>query len=119
MRSSKVRVHALAAVVLCAAALAACSERPANPRRVALGECRLPKVAQAAQCGHVDVPENRSSPNGRTLSIFVAVLPANTLSPAPDPLVIVAGGPGQAASSLGANTALRTQPLITGSGTAA
>jgi pimeloyl-ACP methyl ester carboxylesterase len=102
VRSSKVRVHALAAVVLCAAALAACSERPANPRRVALGECRLPKVAQAAQCGHVDVPENRSSPNGRTLSIFVAVLPANTLSPAPDPLVIVAGGPGQAASSLGA-----------------
>lgn len=61
----------------------------------------MPKVAQAVQCGALDVPENRQRPNGRHLSIFVAVLPANTLSPAPDPLVLLAGGPGQAASTLG------------------
>jgi pimeloyl-ACP methyl ester carboxylesterase len=88
--------------MLCAVALSACDRPAATGRRIALTECRLPKLAQAAQCGHVDVPENREAEAGHHLSIFVAVLPANTLSPAPDPLVIVAGGPGQAASSLGA-----------------
>ena len=80
--------------------IAACGDRgPA--RRIALSSCRLPKLAQAVQCGTLEVPENRQQPDGRRLSIFVAVLPANTLSPAPDPLVLLAGGPGQAASSLG------------------
>ena len=46
------------------------------------------------------MPEDRAKPDGRKLAIFVAVLKANTLSPQPDPLLIVAGGPGQAASAL-------------------
>ena len=93
-----------AAVVLAAAqllALGACGDRAAVERRIALAECRLPKVAQAVQCGRLEVPEDRAHPEGRKLSIFVAVLPANTLSPKPDPLVLLAGGPGQAASTLG------------------
>lgn len=80
--------------------LAACGE-PALTRSLSLTECRLPKVAQAVQCGELQVPENRTHPEGRKLSIFVAVLPANTLSPKPDPLVLLAGGPGQSASTLG------------------
>jgi pimeloyl-ACP methyl ester carboxylesterase len=117
VRSPVAGVRGLVAVVLCAVALAACGDHPAGARRIALSECRLPKLTQAVQCGHVDVPENRSARDGRTLSIFVAVLPANTLSPAPDPLVIVAGGPGQAASSLGAfarqlNDVRRTRDIV-------
>jgi pimeloyl-ACP methyl ester carboxylesterase len=81
--------------------LAACAERAPSGRHLVLAECRLPKLAQAVQCGMLDVPENRQQPNGRRLSIFVAVLPANTLTPKPDPLLLVAGGPGQAASMLG------------------
>jgi pimeloyl-ACP methyl ester carboxylesterase len=81
--------------------LAACAERAPSGRHLVLAECRLPKLAQAVQCGTLDVPENRQQPNGRRLSIFVAVLPANTLTPKPDPLLLVAGGPGQAASMLG------------------
>jgi len=81
-------------------ASAACSDR-APVRRIKLSECRLPKVAQAVQCGALDVPENRQRPYGRHLSIFVAILPANTLSPKADPLIVLAGGPGQAASTLG------------------
>ncbi len=81
--------------------LAACAERAPSARHIALTECRLPKLAQAVQCGTLDVPEDRQHPNGRRLSIFVAVLPANTLTPKPDPLVLIAGGPGQAASTLG------------------
>jgi pimeloyl-ACP methyl ester carboxylesterase len=80
--------------------LASCGE-PAVTRSLSLTECRLPKVAQAVQCGELQVPENRTHPEGRKLSIFVAVLPANTLSPKPDPLVLLAGGPGQSASTLG------------------
>src|SRR5690606_1729857 len=60
----------------------------------------LPGLDTAVQCGTVEVPENRAQPEGRRIEIFVALLPANTLTPRPDPLVILAGGPGQAATSL-------------------
>jgi len=96
-------VRACAAVALAATAalalLAGCGERAAQ-RSIALSECRLPRFPQPAQCGTVEVPENRAYPNGRKLKLFVAVLPANTASPKPDPFVILAGGPGQAASQL-------------------
>jgi pimeloyl-ACP methyl ester carboxylesterase len=66
-----------------------------------LTECRLPRLPTSAQCGELDVPENRSRPDGRRIKLAVAVLPALTLSPQRDPLFILAGGPGQAASMLG------------------
>jgi len=94
-------VLALPSIVALAVVLGGCADSAPGARRIALTECRLPKVAQAVQCGTLDVPEDRKRPNGRHLSIFVAVLPANTLSPKPDPLVLLAGGPGQAASTLG------------------
>ena len=74
---------------------------PGQGRSVTLAECRLAKLPIAAQCGTVEVAENRSVQNGRKIRIAVAVLAANTLNPLPDPLFILAGGPGQAASSLG------------------
>ena len=97
---SKRRTPCAPLLVGCAAALiAACSERP-HDRTIELAECRLPKLATAARCGTVEVPEDRSKPEGRRLGLFVAVLPANTLSPEPDPVLILAGGPGQSATSL-------------------
>ena len=48
-----------------------------------------------------------ASPDGRRIRIFVAVLPANTLAPKPDPLFILAGGPGQAAIARSAPFASR------------
>ena len=102
------RLGALVACALTGALLSACSETAAPARGVALVPCRLPKLAQEAQCGHVDVPEHRGNPASRRVAIFVAVLPANTLSPKPDPLFVLAGGPGQAASSLGPFTRLLT-----------
>jgi pimeloyl-ACP methyl ester carboxylesterase len=95
------RFYAALIVVALSLSVAGCGDRAAGARRMALTECRLPKVAQAAQCGTLDVPEDRRHPQGRRLTIFVAVLPANTLTPAPDPLVLIAGGPGQAATTLG------------------
>src|SRR6185369_12993584 len=43
---------------------------------------------------------NRAAPGSRAITLTVAVLPANTLHPLPDPLFIFAGGPGQAATAL-------------------
>ena len=92
-------LHAFAAVAMLAA-LAGCAESPADRREIALESCRLPRLAVAAQCGSVPVPEDRTRPDARRIDIHVAVLPANTLSPRADPLLVLAGGPGQAASTL-------------------
>ncbi len=88
--------------VLCLvfATLAGCGSGGDAQRSLALDDCRLPRLAAAARCGTVTVPEDRDKVGGRTIGIHVAVLPANTLSPRPDPLLILAGGPGQAASGL-------------------
>ena len=96
-------VFRLAAAVLAgiAVCLAGCGDSGAPRRAIALADCRLPKLPVAAQCGTLEVPENRDKPDGRKISIAIAVLPANTLNPRADPLFILAGGPGQAASYLG------------------
>jgi pimeloyl-ACP methyl ester carboxylesterase len=91
----------LAAAIALVAALAGCGGDRASERAVALVECRLPKLALAAQCATVNVPEDRRNPSGRAIAIAVAVLAANTLNPRSDPLFVLAGGPGQAASHLG------------------
>ena len=97
-----------AAVAAFALGLAGCGQGDASRRTVPLTECRLPKLPLAAQCGALEVPENRAKPEGRRISIAIAVLPANTLKPRADPLFILAGGPGQAASFLGPFAALLT-----------
>jgi pimeloyl-ACP methyl ester carboxylesterase len=107
----------VAAAALCVVAmLAACGDGAAK-RSIALSECRLPRFSQPAQCGTLEVPEDRRQPAGRRLTLFIAVLPANTLSPRPDPLFILAGGPGQAASQLAPfasqlNAVRRTRDIV-------
>lgn len=59
-----------------------------------------------ARCGSLERPENPADPNSATLSLFVAVVPALNLEPEPDPLVPIAGGPGQASTSFYAGTAI-------------
>lgn len=92
-----------AIAIACALVLSqsACDQATTPSRRVALAECRLPRVASAVQCATIEVPESRSAPDARRIRIFAAILPANSASPDADPLVILAGGPGQAASNLG------------------
>ncbi|MFD5409088.1 alpha/beta fold hydrolase [Streptomyces nojiriensis] len=47
-----------------------------------------------ARCGFLEVPENRARPDGRTIRLAVAVIPATAAKPARDPVVFMAGGPG-------------------------
>ena len=94
-------LRAVAALAAACLVTAACGDGPdATRRTLALSECRLPRLVVAAQCGTLAVPENRAVPNGRQIVLTVAILPANTLSPRPDPLFVLAGGPGQAATFL-------------------
>jgi len=47
-----------------------------------------------AQCGQLIVPENRHKPNGKTISISVAIIPSITQPPQHEPIFYIAGGPG-------------------------
>jgi hypothetical protein len=96
----RVRTTARAAALVAGAILVAACGSKAPVRQIVLTECRLPKLATAAQCGTVDVPEDRTRPAGRKLAIAVVVLPAATLSPQPDPLIMLPGGPGQSSDAL-------------------
>ncbi|MFE5683040.1 alpha/beta fold hydrolase [Streptomyces sp. NPDC056512] len=49
---------------------------------------------KGARCGTLTVPENRAEPNGRKLKLGVAIVPALAAKPKPDPIVWLAGGPG-------------------------
>ncbi|WP_420078269.1 alpha/beta fold hydrolase [Streptomyces sp. JL4002] len=70
----------------------------ATAPRFVPGPCpKTPEPVEAlatAQCGVLEVPENRSRPEGRTIRLAVARIPAAADKPAPDPVVFMAGGPG-------------------------
>ncbi len=51
----------------------------------------------AAECTTLTVPENPAAPEGRQVSLKIARLKAMTGEPEPNPLVLIAGGPGQSA----------------------
>jgi len=69
-------------------------------QRLALEPCSLPGLEGEARCGVHRVFEDRRAGSGRTIPLFVAVLPAREPPAAPDPLFVLAGGPGQAATGL-------------------
>ena len=48
-----------------------------------------------AQCAVLEVPLDPDAPQGERIELFVARIPAQSASPQPDPLVLIAGGPGQ------------------------
>jgi len=81
---------------LMAAACGSSSDRP----RVALASCRLPGLDAPAQCGSYEVWENRETRTGTRIRLNLAVVPARMRAHEPDPIVILAGGPGQGAVSL-------------------
>ena len=53
-------------------------------------------IAVEAQCGTLEVPENRADPDGRRIRLGIGWIPVNE-GAEPDPVLMIAGGPGQAA----------------------
>ncbi len=84
--------------------LAACVGAPPTPTHsdpsLALTECQLTTAGIPttvdARCGALAVAENPAAPAGRQIKLNIAVVPAVSRNPQPDPLFILAGGPGQA-----------------------
>ncbi len=90
-----------------ALALAAC--RPGGGDPVAqLEPCRIPGVDREVRCGSITAPENPDEPQARSLTIRFAVVPAVARNKQPDPVFVLAGGPGQAAT----RTARQMLPVL-------
>ncbi|MGW1864961.1 alpha/beta hydrolase [Streptomyces mauvecolor] len=72
--------------------------RTVGDARYEPGACpRTPEPIEAlkgARCGTLTVPENRAKPTGRTIRLGVAIVAAASATPKPDPIVWLAGGPG-------------------------
>jgi pimeloyl-ACP methyl ester carboxylesterase len=86
----------LLALILVAACLSACAPAATAPTpSLHLEPCQLGEIA--AQCGTLKVYENRATNQGRQIDLKVAVIKAQGLNPAPDPIFYLAGGPGSSA----------------------
>jgi pimeloyl-ACP methyl ester carboxylesterase len=94
--------------LLCAGLLNACSSTAAQTEEqpladgIALQDCHLSSPGTSlrlpARCGTLSVAENPDDPAGRQINLRIALIPAVSRNPAPDPLFFITGGPGQAAS---------------------
>lgn len=62
--------------------------------------CHLPGYDQALRCITVTVPLDYQHPEERELALHVTLAPALRESARPDPLFVLAGGPGQAGSEI-------------------
>lgn len=77
--------------------LAGCSGLPAKPSKPDLKPCVVGKN-YPAECGTLSVFEDRAAHNGRKIDLQMAVIKARTSNqPAPDPIFVLAGGPGSSA----------------------
>lgn len=81
-------------------ALAAGAATPA-PK---LEPCRLRGVEHDALCGSLRRPLNPAEPQGTQIDVHFAVLPALARNKKPDPVFLLAGGPGQSAIGLAATS---------------
>lgn len=72
-----------------------------------LKPCQINGVKEKVLCGTYEVFENRPARKGRKIPLNIVVLQSLSSNPAPDPLVALAGGPGQAATDGAANDAQR------------
>jgi pimeloyl-ACP methyl ester carboxylesterase len=96
------RVVSLFLVALVLAACAAQPTAPAAGPTLALEPCQLSAAgmddAVEARCGTLAVYEDQAAQSGPTIDLRIVQVSAIGRAPQADPLVLLAGGPGQAAS---------------------
>ena len=103
-----VRAAALALLLLAAGATAPVGALELEDCRISAGPA-FPGIK--ARCGEFERPLNPEDPAAGTISLRVAVVPALNLEPEPDPVVPLAGGPGQGAVQFYAAYAAAFEPL--------
>lgn len=87
------------------ALLAGCERLGGDATRAALEPCRLPGLEREARCGTVSVPADPTAPDGKKVEVRYAVLPALARIKLGDPVFVLAGGPGQAATGVAGQVA--------------
>jgi pimeloyl-ACP methyl ester carboxylesterase len=109
----------VAVLVLVSTLACADSGRPLGGQApLSLTPCHVARLAEEVLCGTHEVFEDRDARAGRTLSIQVAVMPPLRRTAEPDPLFILAGGPGQGARGFAPAAARyfkkirRTRPIV-------
>jgi pimeloyl-ACP methyl ester carboxylesterase len=70
---------------------------------IRLEPCSIEGTDEPMLCGSYEVFEDREARSGRTITLNIAVLPAVSSSPRPDPIFYLAGGPGGAATARAAS----------------
>jgi pimeloyl-ACP methyl ester carboxylesterase len=94
-------MHRTLSLLVTAAALLVTGCRPSTDTRAdGLQACRLNGVEREILCGVVTMPENPDAPTGGTIDVHFAVVPAVARNARPDPIFVLAGGPGQAAGGV-------------------
>jgi pimeloyl-ACP methyl ester carboxylesterase len=83
----------------------ACAEPDVAERGIAFSPCRLNGLGTEARCATYRVFEDRAARAGRSIDLRIAVVPALANSARSDPLFVLVGGPGQAATEAGASIA--------------
>lgn len=94
----------LAAACLAATPGSHAANGPTATAALAFKPCRLEHrsrlISIEAQCATLRVPEDAAAPRGRQVDLFVAKVPAISGRKSPDPLVLIAGGPGMGSSDM-------------------
>ncbi len=67
---------------------------------------------QSVRCGFLTVPEDWSQPQGPTIRLAVAIFKTSSPHPAPDPVLVLGGGPGVALLETAGSTLLLNRDLI-------
>lgn len=83
---------------LAGCALVLAGNTPIDAQTTSLRRCAV--EGQAARCGTISVPEDHHDPHGRQLALGVVVLGGSGRGQRREPIFVLAGGPGQAATSL-------------------
>ena len=84
-------VHLFWLVLMAVAAPAAAAET------LSTAPCDLPDIDRPAKCGVLEVLEAPDKPKGRKIGLHVAILSPASGASKPDPIVVLAGGPGESA----------------------
>ncbi|XQW84385.1 alpha/beta hydrolase [Thalassotalea piscium] len=88
--------------ILAIGLLAWSSHSVAATDKLSLVDCHIDGIKQQVQCGTLQVPENYQQPDGAQISINFAIIPAIDRTQNKEPLMFLAGGPGQAAAEIAA-----------------
>lgn len=86
----------MAGAALCALAIPAAQAQP-------LTECRVAGLRHSVQCGVLQRALDPARPDGAKIDIHYVVAPAMARRKLPDPVFLLAGGPGQSAITLAPN----------------